>query len=430
MKGKAPKRSGKSPESAPPRLQRFCYNGGVLKNCSVGVLLIALLLFLLPSSALADQSVPEFILKLEQDFTSRNLDSYLDAYAPELRPQESQELSNYLEELKMDSMALKWANRASFDPARPVVFLQVIYQNPYAAFVETWQLKLENSDGRWRIKEKSRRGNLAQLYKLQLPAERIEKAESVEITHVDFKLTFRQALIFYDNIPNLETAVLVVGDGRLAFSPSHAGERQQLELLYKNRVLEDRVGYAFVRFSDSFFKNIFKASRNVSVSASEIAASEYSKAEGLFARCRSRYFTIQSPLSPEPLSFLPQREEAIVQFRGKKTGEMAYLFSPLAEEEVTLYDITRQRFVNLYSPGSDEKGPRLVVSFVPKYDLENCEIELDFMPQSLYLSARARLDLRSQWDGSSMSTCWSPSTRTSERPWKSSIAAGWSRLPS
>jgi|GEM_PF-186664 len=399
MKGKAAKRVWDGRDATPPRPQRFCYNVNVLKNCPVRAFFFLALLLLALSSALADQSIPEFILKLEQDFASRRLDSYLDAYIPELRLQESHELSHYLDELGMDSMALKWANKSSVDPAQPVIFLQVIYQNPYAAFIETWQLKLQNNEGRWQITEKNRRGKLAQLYKLELPAERVETADRVEITHVDFKLTFRHALIFYDNIPNLETAVLVMGDGHLVFTPSHAGERQQLELLYKNKVLEDRVSYAFVRFSQAFFENIFKSSGSVPVSAAKIPANDYRKAGAIFAQCRSRYFTIQSPLSQNPLTFLPQGEEAIVQFRGKKTGDMAYVFSPLADEEITLYDITRERFINLYSPGSDEKGPRLVVSFVPKYDVEDYQIELNFMPQSFSLSARAKLELRSQVEG-------------------------------
>jgi hypothetical protein len=176
------------------------------------------------------------------------------------------------------------------------------------------------------VKEKSARGNVSQLYKIRLPAERIERAESVEITHTDFSLTFRDALVFYDNIPGLETALLVVGDGRLVFSPSDTGEKHQLSLLYKKKVLEDRIDHAFLRFSNTFFNQNIRLTGSVDASASADGEKARRKAEAIFPKYLGRYFTIQSPLSREPLSFLPQGEETVIQFHGRKTRD-GYLFA-------------------------------------------------------------------------------------------------------
>jgi len=377
----------------------FCYNAHVKKRSSYLCLIPSLLIILVSASAFADQSVPDFIVQLQQDFSARRFKPYLEAFAPELREEQRGELTRYFDELKMESVVLKWANKGNFDQARPIVFLQVICQNSYSALIETWQLKLENIGGSWRVKEKNTRGNLNQLYKIHLPAGRIERAESVEITHTDFNLIFRNALVFYDNIPNLETALLVVGDGRLVFSPSDAGERHQLALLYKNKVLEDRIDHSFLRFSNAFFKQNIKITGNVEVPASAGGENARSKAEAIFSKYHSRYFTIQSPLSQEPLSFLPQGEEAVIQFQGRKTKEMAYVYSPFAEEEVTLYDTTRERFISLYSPGSEQGRGRLIISYSPRYDVRDYEIELDFQPQSFYLSARAKVGFLSQVEG-------------------------------
>jgi hypothetical protein len=363
----------------------------------------ALIPFLLVISgaapAFSGQSVTEFITALQQDFAARNVESYLGAYAPELREGQRRELSRYFDELKMVSANLNWANRASFSPSEPVVFLRAICQNDYSALIETWQLKLEEAGDRWQIKEKTERGNLSQLYKVQLPAGRIEKVETIEITHVDYSLTFRNALVFYDNIPNLETALLVVGDGRLVFSPSDPREKHQLSLLYKKKVLEDRVDHAFLRFSGSFFRERIKIRGNVAVSAASAGESARRKAQEIFAKYHSRYFTVQSPLSEDPLSFLPQGEEAVIQFHGRKTGELAYAYSPLAAEEITFYDNVRERFICLYSPSLEEGGRRLIISFSPKVDVRDYEIELDFEPQSYHLSAKVQIGLVSQVEG-------------------------------
>jgi len=355
-----------------------------------------LLLALLAAPAFAEQTIPEFILELQQALSARHLDAYLEAYTPVLRPSQRSEFNRYFDELKMESVALSWANKRNFDPSDPVIYLQVVCQNSFSALIETWLLKLEESGGRWQVKEKSVRGNVSQLYKIGLPAERIERAESAEITHADFNLTFRDAWVFYDNIPGLETALLIVGDGRVTFSPSDAGEKHQLSLLYKKKVLEDRVDHAFLRFSNTFFNQNIQLTGAVDAAASAEGEKARRKAEAIFPKYRGRYFTIQSPLSREPLSFLPQGEEAVIQFHGRKTGDLAYVFSPLAEEEITLFDTVRERFISLYSPVKEEEAKRLVITFSPKYDIRDYDIELDFQPQNYFISARAQVGLVSQ----------------------------------
>jgi hypothetical protein len=378
------------------RATGFCYNTNVKRRFSLFRFAVPILLLLISSSALAEQAITDFVLELQQNLSSRRLEAYLEAYSPVLRESQRSEFRRYFDELKMDSVFLSWANKRTVDPSNPVVFLQVICQNDFSALTETWILKLEDSGGRWQIKEKSVRGNVSQLFKIRLPADRIEKAERVEITHADINLTFRDALVFYDNIPGLETALLVVGDGRLTFSPSDAGEKHQLSLLYKKKVLEDRIDHAFLRFSNAFFKQNIQITGGTDISGSAAGESGRSKAAEIFSKYRWRYFTIQSPLSSEPLSFLPQGDEAVIQFHGRKTGDLAYVYSPLAEEEVTLFDIERERFINLYSPNSKQGGKRLVVSFSPKYDIQDYDIELDFQPRDYYISARARIGLVSQ----------------------------------
>ncbi len=113
----------------------------------------------------------------------------------------------------------------------------------------------------------------------------------------------------------------------------------------------------------------------------------------------SHYFTIQTPLSAEPLSFLPQGDEASFEFEGRKTGEMSYVYSPFAAEEVVLYNRTRGRFVNFYSPAPSTDARRLFVSFGQKSRVERYEIEVAFEPADFRLSARARIAVRSNVDG-------------------------------
>ncbi len=373
-----------------------CYNSQVKRpRPFVRVVPFLVLLLVSPASS-ATQDITEFILELQNNLSSRSFDLYLEAYAPELRESQSQDLSRYFDLLKMESVTMTWANKRTVDPADPTLYLQVVFQNTYAVLIETWQLILEKDDGGWRIKDKNIRGSISQLYKIRLPAERIEKASLVEIHHADIKLAFRNALVFYDNIPGLETALLIRGDGRLSFSPSNDSERHQLEVIYKNKVLEDRIDHAFLLFSTAFFDQNVRIEGRVEVSPSSVKDDEMREAAAIFEKYRPRHFTIQTSLCPEPLSFLPQGEDAAILFQSKKKGELAYVYSSFSDEEVSLYEFTKERFISLYSPGKDTGQSHMVITFGQKYDVQHYDIELDFDPRSLFISAKARLDLANQ----------------------------------
>ncbi len=374
----------------------ICYNNKVRRNLIF--LLMALFLLALPLKArpAGSQTIEDFILRLQEDLQARNVDGYLQAFLPELQPVQRDILSLYFNQLKIEDVTLYWANKGRYGNDVPRIFIQAIFQNPQLVFIETWQLVLEDRGGRWMITEKKVRGSLSTLYKIKIPGERVERVESIEIRHADIRLMFRNALVFYDNIPNLETALLVIGEGTLYFHPSDAREEHQLELIYKKKILEDSVEHAYLRFSDLFFNRNITITRGEKKTVEVVGKAETNKAYSLFMRYHRRYFTIESQFSQEPLSFLPQGDEASIEFRGKKVGELSYVYSDFAVEEITLYDRSRDRFVNLYSPELEGAERRLVITFGQKYDIKDYDIEVDFEPRESYISAKARISVLAQ----------------------------------
>ena len=226
-----------------------------------------------------------------------------------------------------------------------------------------------------------------------------ERVEAIEVRHVDIRLNFRNALVFYDNVPGLETALLIIGRGSLVFSPSDPSESHQLSLIYKSPHLQDTVSYAYIRCSPSFFGRNITIRKTSGPPKPPATRAETDQAASLFRKLGSNYFTIQTPLSAEPLSFLPQGDEASFEFEGRKSGELAYVYSPFADEEVILYNRARGRFVNFYSPVREKDERRLFVSFGQKSNVERYEIEVAFEPADFRLSARARIRFLAAVDG-------------------------------
>lgn len=183
------------------------------------------------------------------------MDGYADAFVPELRPIERRRADELRSVFGMKSVLYRVAGRIP-EPAGPErVFLQVFFQNDLSANLENWQVVPVWRDGTWRIAEKTVSGGVGTLYKLRLPSGRTTRAGRVEVVHQDFQLTFTNACVFYDNLPDLETGLILLGEGRLRFTPSNATERRQLEIRYGTPFLEDKVESAYLRFSPSYFRS-------------------------------------------------------------------------------------------------------------------------------------------------------------------------------
>jgi len=363
---------------------------------------LALPLFLLlphPASAEAGrQTAPvetpaAFVERLEDLLGEGNLAAYLDQFAPELRPAERARLGIVFDDLAMTGVALRPAGIQRPAGGLPRVFVQAFFENDHSAVIESWTLALESRGEAWSVARLDVTGSLTRLYKVRVPAERAVRARRVEVGHADIRFTFTDAAVFYDNLPAVETALVVVGRGKVVFTPSDANERHQLELLYKRDRIEDEVESLFIRCSPGQFETIV-------IEADErgapLSAAERDRAAAVFARNYPRSYTIESSIDGSLLSFLPQADEAVFEFKARRAGELAYIYYPFSEDEVSLYDRGRQRTICLYAPAETGSGPplkRMFVSFAEKFDITSYALDLGFTPSARYLSAKARITI-------------------------------------
>jgi hypothetical protein len=356
------------------------------------ILSLAAVLLVLPLPVQCQEpTAEEFIGRVRQALESKDLPRYLEAFAPEVREGERASLAYRFGDLGMESVMSRPAGLQADAPDEARAFLQVLFRNSYAAIVETWQLGLASVDGLWRVVRKDVTGSINRLYRVELPSDGAERVSGVEIDHADIRLSFSDATIFHDNVPGLETAFVVVGRGHVRFSPSDPVERHQLSLIYKDSVIDDRIGYAYIRCSDAFFKTHINIRRDGSRPLLPVTQAETDKAAAIFLKAYPRSFTIQNSLSGEILSVLPQGEEAVFEFDAARAGALTYIYYPFSDAEVSLYDRGKERIVNLYSPRNEEepKGRRLFISVSERIDVQHYRIDVEYDPAQSYLSAKA-----------------------------------------
>jgi hypothetical protein len=356
------------------------------------ILCFAAVLSVVPVLARDQEPTAEaFVSRIREALEARDVERYLDGFAPAVREAERAALSSRFGDLGMESVMTRPAGLQADAPGEARAFIQVLFRNSYSAIVETWQLGLASTDGRWQVVRKEVTGSIDRLYRVELSPDGAERVSGVEIDHADIRLSFGDATIFHDNVPGLETAFVVIGRGHVRFAPSDPVERHQLSLIYKETVIEDRIDYAYVRCSDPFFKNHVDIRRDGSRSRFPVTKAETDKAKGIFLKAYPRSFTIQNSLSGELMSFLPQGEEAVFEFDAAGAGPLTYLYFPFSDEEVNLFDRGKERIVSLYSPRNEDepKGRRLFISMSERIDVQHYRIDVDFDPSQSYLSARA-----------------------------------------
>ncbi len=363
---------------------------------------LAAVLSALPFPARGQEpTADEFIGRVREALESKDLPRYLDAFAPAIREQERESLASRFGDRGMESVMSRQAGLQTDAPGEARAFIQVLFRNSYSAIIETWQLRLANSGGRWQIDRKDVTGSLDRLYRIELPPDGAERVSGVEIDHADIRLSFSDAVIFHDNVPGLETAFVVVGRGHVRFAPSDPVERHQLSLIYKETVIEDRIDYAYVRCSDAFFKSHVDIRRDGSRPRLPVTKAETDKAEAIFLKAYPRSFTIQNSLSGEVLSFLPQGDEAVLEFDAARAGALTYIYYPFSEEEVNFFDRGRDRIVSLYSPRNEQepKARRLFISMGERVDVQHYRIDVVFDPAQSYLSAKAVIRVVPRFEG-------------------------------
>jgi hypothetical protein len=346
-----------------------------------------------PGPQAGPQTSEAFFGQIQALLQKRDLAGYLDLVSPDIRNVELARLATFFGKFKMDSVRLRLAGKRADEDGGTRLYCQAYFENTYSVMLESWQLTLAGRDGRWEVAGKEILGHASTLYKIRIPAGRSDHVRSVEITHRDIRLAFKDAAVFYDNLPDFHTAFLIIGNGTVRFSPSDAIEKHQLELVYKRPFLEDAIDFVYVRCSNSF------ASSNIKITPGEglpaVSQAETDRAALLFSKSYPRSFTIESVLGKEFLSILPEGDEAVFDFRGRRAGDLSYIYYPFSEEPVSLYDRSRERIISLYRPADngETQSKNLYLGFADRFDIDRYQLDLSYSPFNSYLSGKARISI-------------------------------------
>ncbi len=358
-----------------------------------------LCLLILPFSSHGQQETNSYDLEgfiddLKQAIEKKDLESFKRSFASDLKEIEEARFKNFIYDFSMDSISVENISISQKDSYRSEVYLTLIFQNLYSVIFDTWRLELAKANGAWKILNKISIGQTQTLYKLKIPSEKIERVKKIEVNHKDISFTFEDSVLFYDNIPDLDTGLIVIGKGQVEFTPSLSRERHHLELMYRDPSINARIEYLYLRFSPDYFDKNVKIIKG-GVEERPILESERQMAQELFEKNYPRSFTVRSSLTNDFFSVLPKEEEVAFDFKTKKIGELTYIFSPFAFEEINLHQWKKDKVICLYSPPVEEEGKKMFISFGQKFDVQDYQLAVTYDPEQNHFSGQAKIKFES-----------------------------------
>lgn len=269
--------------------------------------------------------------------------------------------------------------------------VQLLLSTEIEKELQVWEIYFDGE----KISEKKVIKRLPELYEVKIPSERIEKVKEVTVLSPDIEVIFKNAILFWDDLPQgRNTALIVYGDGLLHFSPSSKEEKHQIMIHFNNPEILTPIKWLYVRFSPSSLEKIIKIKEPVKTKA---PPELFQKASEIFSIFSTLSFSLELPPFNKILFTLPSPQEVLIESIEGKLGEFTYNYSSLLEENITFMDRKREKILCLYSP--DEGRMRIKFSSTSLWDLIHEDINLEFEPGNEFLKVSAKLLLETKEDG-------------------------------
>ena len=162
---------------------------------------------------------------------------------PDVRPTLLSEFVQSLTFPKVSHATVKERDRPPLESGRVRLLLETLTDRAAEGRVSTWRLDIEPAAGAvpWKIADVERLSVISGLFRLSLDQTTEYEVKNLVISAPDLTLTLPSGQAFVAKTPDGPTALVLLGRGRMEFSPKAEAERGQVRIFSGADALEDRV---------------------------------------------------------------------------------------------------------------------------------------------------------------------------------------------
>ena len=300
---------------------------------------------------------------------------------------------------KPTRVVIKERDRQTLEGNKRQLLLEVFVEHGIEGHLATWRLDVrppapkENPDD-WRIERLEPVSNVSGLYRLTLNTARQFEVHNLVLSGTDVTVDMASGIAFAAEIPDGPTGIVLLGRGRIRFSPPDEAERTQLRIFAGADELATDFDAAFVRIRPSEFETKFKAE---SLVARSVVATDLRRGQEVFDEFIGRTLQLDlTDLSRDRWSLVPSAGDLIVEVRTRRFGTLTYARSGNEAEDVTVFDRRRRRNISLYASAAKlaTRGRYYSEDDLVDYDVLAYDIDVNISPDRYFINGTATLRVR------------------------------------
>jgi hypothetical protein len=302
------------------------------------------------------------------------------------------------------TVTVKERDRALLTNGRQRILLEILTDRNREGRVSTWRVDASapvapadtGANAPWQIAEVERLSVIGGLYRLRLDATAEYDVRNLVIEAPDLTLSLPAGRAFLARTNDGPTALVLLGRGRMQFSPKPESERVQVRIFCGAEALATDFDAVFVRVSPYDFSRRVAAG---ALTARALDGRDLKRATQIFDNFGPRSFQVDlSDLSTEPYSLTPSMSDFVSEIVTRKYGALTYARAGSEPEDISFFDRQRHRNIAIYASESKlaQRGRFFSEDEEADYDVTSVEVEASFAPDRLWIDGAARLKLRTR----------------------------------
>jgi hypothetical protein len=349
-----------------------------------------------PGPAPALDGITRLVMAIERAVETGDADALRARATPAVRVALLSDFVQALTFPKVSRSSVKERDRA---PAgdRVRVLLEILTERGIEGRVTSWRMDAEpgdTADQPWKFAHIERLTNVSGLFRLSLDAATEYDVRNLVVTAPDLTLTLPAGSAFLSRTPDGTTAVVLLGRGRMEFSPQQEAERGQLRIFSGRDILNADFESVFLRINPDEFDSTFAAA---SLVPRAVDARRLRRATQVFEAYLPKSFQVDlADLSTSRWSLVPSGADFVAEIVTRKFGALTYARAGSEPEDISFFDRRRHRNIAVYSTDArlGSRGRFFSEDDRVEYDVTRYDIQASFEPDRLWVDGTATLMLR------------------------------------